>query len=427
VRRILFICLLLGLPWTAEAATYWVSTSGSDNNNCLDTTTPQTTGAKRTINAGIACAAAAGDTLYIRGGTYSEPLDDQTAWGSGTSARPITIAAYTGESVTMRLQPRSAGVGITSFQGVNNHAIDYITIDGIAFDQSDMGNNCFTLNGTQNITIKNGRMYNCHGGCGLSFSASNGQSREAFNVLVSHMELDHNGDAFPCSSNICYGAYWSTHDSILENSDIHDNGGFGVQIYREGGGADNNILRNNKFHHNGTCCRNFGNETGGVCGNTCSCTGTIVGAGRGDQIYNNLFYDDFQGLVLSTGGVNATLAYQNTIYGNQNVGLWLNSPNSTVKNNIAYNNGTNIEANNLSGVTRDYNLCNSTDTNLGCTISGDPRFVQPQTGDFHLGIGSAAINCCPRIPSVPTDAEGTNRTDPTAAGALEFVAPGPPP
>jgi hypothetical protein len=69
-RTILLILILLALPLMAQAATYWVSLRGSAGNDCTDTTIPQTTGAKRTINAGIACAQQAGDTVLIRGGGW---------------------------------------------------------------------------------------------------------------------------------------------------------------------------------------------------------------------------------------------------------------------------------------------------------------------------------------------------------------------
>src|SRR5689334_9873609 len=70
VLHLVLICLnfaLFGLTAT-QAATYYVSTTGSDNNNGTSLSTPW-----RTINK-AAQTMVAGDTVYIRGGTYRESV-----------------------------------------------------------------------------------------------------------------------------------------------------------------------------------------------------------------------------------------------------------------------------------------------------------------------------------------------------------------
>jgi hypothetical protein len=56
----------------AQAATYYVSKSGSNNNSCAQATSVSTP--KLTINAGIGCLSGGGDTLLIRKGTYDETI-----------------------------------------------------------------------------------------------------------------------------------------------------------------------------------------------------------------------------------------------------------------------------------------------------------------------------------------------------------------
>src|SRR5690606_37131334 len=74
-----------------EAATYYVATWGSDGN-------PGSESAPfRTIGRG-ASAANAGDTVYVRGGTYVESVNITK---SGNSSAPIRLHAYPGETPVM--------------------------------------------------------------------------------------------------------------------------------------------------------------------------------------------------------------------------------------------------------------------------------------------------------------------------------------
>src|SRR6185369_14784387 len=89
------IAAIIGLALVSSAGvratTYYVSTSGSDGNNGTALSTPW-----RTINK-AAQTMVAGDTVYIRGGTYREgvfPAND----GTSASAR-ITYSAYNSEQV----------------------------------------------------------------------------------------------------------------------------------------------------------------------------------------------------------------------------------------------------------------------------------------------------------------------------------------
>src|SRR5262245_55746251 len=110
----MIIWLVLAVLFSASdlwAATYWVSTTGSDSNTCTNSATPPATSAgyKRNIgvnsSSGLGCLSS-GDTLIIRSGTYSESIygigSPQVQIPSGTAGAPTTIKPYTGETVTMR-------------------------------------------------------------------------------------------------------------------------------------------------------------------------------------------------------------------------------------------------------------------------------------------------------------------------------------
>ncbi|MFH1261970.1 MAG: right-handed parallel beta-helix repeat-containing protein [Pseudomonadota bacterium] len=71
----------------ASAATYYVSTSGSDSNSGTESLP------FKTIQKGVNVAVA-GDSVYVRGGTYHEAV----MFGrSGEEGKPITLAGYPGE------------------------------------------------------------------------------------------------------------------------------------------------------------------------------------------------------------------------------------------------------------------------------------------------------------------------------------------
>lgn len=93
--------LLFTKAQVAEAASsYYVATTGNDSN-------PGTLASPfRTIQK-AASVAAAGDTVYIRAGTYRETV---TPANSGSSGNPITFQPYNGETVTISgAEPVTAG------------------------------------------------------------------------------------------------------------------------------------------------------------------------------------------------------------------------------------------------------------------------------------------------------------------------------
>jgi hypothetical protein len=77
---------------TANAATYYVSNTGSDSNPGTSLSAPF-----QTISM-AATVLVAGDTCYIRGGTYRETL---TVQSSGTANAPITFSAYNNETAVI--------------------------------------------------------------------------------------------------------------------------------------------------------------------------------------------------------------------------------------------------------------------------------------------------------------------------------------
>src|SRR5713101_8675509 len=100
LSAIMFTVLLTGgvlSPRAATAATYYVATTGNDANSGTQAQP------FRTIAKGLTVLRT-GDTLYLRGGTYAENIDNNNQTiPSGTSwSNAVTLAAYPSETVTIR-------------------------------------------------------------------------------------------------------------------------------------------------------------------------------------------------------------------------------------------------------------------------------------------------------------------------------------
>ena len=99
----------------AYAANYYIATNGSDSSSGT-LSQPWRTIDKANNNL------TAGDTVYIRGGTYNQRINPQN---SGTASQRITYTNYNNEEVYVTGQLYNIGAWVD---------VDYITIDGFKFD-----------------------------------------------------------------------------------------------------------------------------------------------------------------------------------------------------------------------------------------------------------------------------------------------------
>src|SRR5438067_6632914 len=130
-------------PHTATAATYYVATTGNDADS----------GKKeepfRTIRKGLSVLRAS-DTLYLRGGTYAESISNykQTIPAGTSWSNAVTIAAYTGETVT--LQPS----GVDDVLTLAASYIQYMIFDSLVIDARGAQNGISIVSGAHHIRIQ---------------------------------------------------------------------------------------------------------------------------------------------------------------------------------------------------------------------------------------------------------------------------------
>jgi parallel beta-helix repeat protein len=382
---------------TGTGKTYYVATNGSDSN---PGTISQPFGSIRKSVSVLQ----AGDTVYIRGGTYNQNLNsNRDVIPNGTSwSNAVTIAAYPGETVTI--------TGPTGDQVINiasttlNPTQRYIVFDGLIIDGVNVrgGNPAIGIGSDGihappdhirfiNIEVKNVNSTNGQPGGAAPGILATGTFHEFVNCNVHN-----NGLTTDPGGWAGYGFYVNGSDHLIENCQIHDNGGYGIQAYKWGGGADRITIRNNQIYNNGLY-------------STATTGGLIVASGSGHKVYNNIVQGNYDGIEVNCSNC---LVYNNTVYGNRSLGIAIGAAgvNSLIKNNISYSNA----------------LSNVDDSGSGNVLSNNlttnPRFVNPSGSDFRLQSGSPAIDSGATLVEVTTDILGMPRPQRTAydIGAYEY-------
>jgi len=419
VQRLLGVFFVIGYVCSggvARAATYYVSTSGSDGRSCSQAQSLSTP--KLTLNNAAACLRA-GDTLYVRGGVYNESLyvnyftaqliPSGTSWSNKTR-----IAAYPGDA-RVWLRPTMAtstgGIGLVMLIDAN---LSYVEFDGINLDGSNLVGGVIWIstnngNDPHHIRFQNAEVIagSINGGGAVMLGSHNRIRATGANELV-NVSI-HGGGLSGLCGFVCasYGIYVMGPNNLIDGCDIYDTSGAGVHIYNASGDSpDNNIVRNSRIHditRAGTLDEVWG----------------ILSLGANNQIYNNAIYRINVGRInqgnaaIAVGGPGHSV-YNNTVYGNVVWGIvagWGTSTSGAViRNNISYGNSQGNYADYGSGTFQSNNLFT------------DPRFVNAAGADFTLRSDSPAIDRGAFLDTVQVDQQGVSRPQGNGfdIGAYEF-------
>jgi hypothetical protein len=416
----LILWLILMLPQVVEAATRYVDpacTNGISIYNPTASAGSRCTGGSSqsytTIANGMS-PTVAGDTLFVRAGTYTTliPLVGK----NGTSGNYITIKAYPGETVTIR----------TSGDPWSNVAFSWIIIDGFDFDGINAGQgagpniNDDATGNPHDVILQNNTVRNFAGVTSIVGDRITVRNNTFRNFRCT--------TCLPGDRIMAIYAHHGT-DVVIEGNTIIDNVGGGMQI--QPGPWSGVIVRNNIVARNDIL-----DNVGGI----------LVSGGAGPitgvQIYNNLVYRNGVGGLPSYGinvGNNTQGAkiWNNTVYGTNGYGIIMqigsSAPtNTVVQNNIAYQNSDGDIFNDGITSTVNTNLCGTAGSGKTfCGLIGNPLFVNAAADDYHIQTGSPAINVGVNLSaSFTTDFAGTTRTVPWDIGAYkaagDVTAPLPP-
>ena len=378
-RRVLFsICgylllVLLGAV-KVQAATYYVSLSGSDSNSGTSSS-PFKTFAKALKPL------KPGDTLYIRAGTWTQQLDLMANKTSGTSSAYIKIAGYPGEKVTIRYaDPTEASYGPIKARGETHR---YLIFENLVLDGSNTTNktNWQIRGGNHHFILRNLEIKN--------FKAT-GLFIVANDVQVINCTIH---DQITVGTSRHYGIYLGSGSNVMiQGTRIYNNPGGGIHVYN--GPISNLTIRNNALYNNN--------------GMSSSSVGGILVWGKSSsiisstKIYNNLSYKNGTSSgsgpasgILVGPYTSGTKVWNNTVYGNKGYGVQIGFDTTTkstvVQNNISYGNGKGNYINKGSSTTYTNN------------VTTDPKFVSVSSNNFQLQSSSPAANKGVNLSSVPND------------------------
>ncbi|MEX2493397.1 MAG: right-handed parallel beta-helix repeat-containing protein [Nitrospirales bacterium] len=394
----------------AHATIYYVATTGNDRN-------PGTNAQPlRTIAEGVR-SLSAGDTLYVKSGTYAEsirhwqvPIPNGTSWSN-----PITVAVNPGDTVTIKPLTDNAFFWIADGQS------KYLIIKGFNVDGANRALHGFKFSGgTKYIRVIDCQIkYTKNTGILVTTSSTASSQINTYHEFI-NLDVHHNG-----SQILDHGFYIETSHNIVRNSKFHHNKGNGGKFFHGNYSnvSNNNIARNNIFYDNGTA----GGWTFGL----------LISSGNGNAAYNNVAYGNFGGFGIAYRVTNTRL-YNNITYANDYYGIYVgkdSTSGSRVENNTVYNNSTHgifvgegatttTVKNNISFANAsNLSLTNATNQN---NLTSNPLFVNASGKDFHLQSTSLAIDKGKSISGISTDKDEKPRPKGAAfdIGAYEHQGSG---
>lgn len=424
-------------------ATYYVSPSGNDSS------TGSLAQPWKTISK-AASTLVAGDTVYIRAGTYIEQVIPSN---SGSSSSPITYTNYPGESPVIDGQNGLS----TNYTGqIHLYYVSHIVLDGLTITNAGpYDNDCGILvDYCNNITIKNNSISNTvSSGIGVWDSqyitvhnnevnnACNDGEQECITIAtttdftVSQNHVHHNGPGTNGGEGI--DAKDGAARGVIVDNHVHDLTRLGIYVDAWDKHTYDIEIARNRVHN----CTNDGitlaSEQGGLLENI--------------RVINNLVYKNrYSGLAITPNGDVAnppmrTLSVtNNTFYSNGDGtqpspwggGIVVDNPNIdtlVIRNNLLSNNllfQIALEVS-VASLTAEKNLIHGFRSYSGeikgnSPVEGDPLFVNISQSNFHLQTTSPAIDKAAATNAPADDLEKISRPQGKATdiGAYEVALGG---
>ena len=244
-------------------AIYYVSTTGRNTDpGTLEKPWRTIAKANSVLNAG--------DTVYIRGGTYAETISPAV---SGQLNARITYMAYNSEAVK-----------ITGDTGADLNGKSYITINGIVFWKNP--NKFFNIrNGANYAEIKNCLIDG--DGTGGSGGWNSCEIRDALYAYIHHNTFQNPFRATTENNEKNFiGIMATSRYALIEHNTIKDGPGHSqLEIY---GGASYNIIRFNTFVVTGLYTENWQESVDLMV--------TMLRGGEHNVVEHNLFYETYGNL-----------------------------------------------------------------------------------------------------------------------------------
>ncbi|MGA2192855.1 MAG: right-handed parallel beta-helix repeat-containing protein [Nitrospirota bacterium] len=216
------------VPVTSTGNSYYIATTGSDSNSGT-ITSPWLTLAHG------AAALHVGDTLYVRGGTYTgQGSSNGISMASGTASAPITIMAYPGETPVFDGTSVSAGCFLT-FENVS-----YVVLSGVTIQNYSVDGIIFYTD-AKNITVQN---------CILEHIGTNVSQDQGIYIMANtaNITIRNNLIQYVASCGI-QGWHGPNVNGLLIYNNVITNCSFGILLGDEGQniGIYNNTIDSNQY------------------------------------------------------------------------------------------------------------------------------------------------------------------------------------
>jgi hypothetical protein len=413
---------------------YYVSPSGDDGN-------PGTIHEPWLTVGKAAETLVAGDTVYIREGTYYEHVEPLN---SGTEEHPIIYTTYPGETATLDgtgvTIPGEWG-GLLQLYQVSHIEIVELVVGNVGTEDNHCG---ILIDGCSDIEVRD--CYTCD-------TRSSGIGVWDSSVILidgNEVELACNDGEQECIT-IAGTSVFQVSNNLVHMGGPGGIGGEGIDV--KDGSSVGSVYGNEVCYLNrlGIYVDAWDKDTGNISvyGNVvhhCADDGYALAAEAGGllhdvSVYNNIAYDnDNSGLTVAGWGepvpshpMSQILIINNTFYSNGTegwgVGISVENPDAdyvTIRNNILSQNlYSQILVEEVGvGLAVDHNLFDGTGDPYGTEYQeGWPGFVDPGDGDFDINSGSPAIDNGSADEAPDDDFEGNARPSGSGfdIGAYEYV------